>query len=123
MRKLASANASEQPSTFPTDSLNTLRFHDEAQEPLHRLPFIGRRHGEVKFWDVPSTGGYNDGNLAVEALARTFLDTLRQQPDAATPGAWLGWIAMDDWTHHTFDMTGVKPDLHPIIDSAPWAAT
>jgi len=112
MRKLTSANASEQPSTFPTDSLNTLRFHDEAQEPLHRLPFIGRRHGEVKFWDVPCTGGYVGGNLTGEALARIFLDTLRQQPYAATPGAWLGWIAMG-WMHHVFELVDIKPDLDP----------
>ena len=112
MRKLTSGSASEQPSTSPANSLRTLRFRDEAQEPLHRLPFIGRRHGEVKFWDVPCTGGYVGGNLTGEALARIFLDTLRQQPDAATPGAWLGWIAMG-WMHHTFDMAGVKPDLHP----------
>ena len=89
-----------------------LRFHDEAQEPLHRLPFIGRQHGEVKFWDVPATGGYAGGNLTGDALARIFLETLRQQSDAATPGAWLGWVAMG-WMHHVFDMVGIKPDLDP----------
>lgn len=89
-----------------------LRFHDEVQEPLHRLPFIGRQHGEVKFWDVPATGGYVGGNLTGDALARLFLETLRQQPDAATPGAWLGWVALG-WMHHVFDMVGVKPDLDP----------
>ena len=89
-----------------------LRFHQEAQEPLHRLPFIGRQHGEVKFWDVPATGGYAGGNLTGDALARIFLETLRQQSDAATPGAWLGWVAMG-WMHHVFDMVGIKPDLDP----------
>lgn len=89
-----------------------LRFHHEAQEPLHRLPFIGRQHGEIKFWDVPATGGYVGGNLTGDALARIFLETLRKQPDAATPGAWLGWIAMG-WMHHVFDMLGIKPDLDP----------
>lgn len=89
-----------------------LRFHHEAQEPLHRLPFIGRQHGEIRFWDVPTTGGYVGGNLTGDALARIFLETLRQQPDAATPGAWLGWITMG-WMHHVFDMVGIKPDLDP----------
>ena len=102
------------PSAPPAANLTRpqLRFHDEAQEPLHRLPFVGLSHGEVKFWDVPTTGGYVGGNLTGDALARIFLETLRQQPDAATPGAWLGWVA-SGWMHHVFDMVGVKPDLDP----------
>ena len=91
---------------------STLRFHPEAEQTLHRLPFVGWHHGEIKFWDVPSTGGYAGGNLTGDALARLFLETLRHQPDAATPGAWLGWVAMG-WMHHVFDMLGIKPDLDP----------
>ena len=96
----------------PKHPPSTLRFHPEAEQALHRLPFVGWHHGEIKFWDVPSTGGYVGGNLTGDALARIFLDTLRQQSAAATPGAWLGWIAMG-WMHHVFDMLGIKPDLDP----------
>lgn len=115
MRKTTSdlVSAAERPtSPSPEPPRNALRFHPEAEEALHRLPFVGWHHGEIKFWDVPSTGGYVGGNLTGDALARIFLETLRKQPDAATPGAWLGWIAMG-WMHHVFDMLGIKPDLDP----------
>lgn len=115
MRKTTSESVSvaDRPATSSSEHpRNTLCFHPEAKQALHRLPFVGWHHGEIKFWDVPSTGGYVGGNLTGDALARIFLGTLRQQPDAATPGAWLGWVAMG-WMHHVFDMVGVKPDLDP----------
>ncbi|MBS0174645.1 MAG: hypothetical protein JSR64_11470 [Nitrospira sp.] len=115
MRKTTSDSVSVADSTAsppPEHPRDALRFHPEAEEALHRLPFVGWHHGEIKFWDVPSTGGYVGGNLTGDALARIFLETLRQQSDAATPGAWLGWIVMG-WMHHVFDMVGIKPDLDP----------
>ena len=115
MRKTTSDSVSvaDRPASSSSEHpRNILRFHPEAEQALHRLPFVGWHHGEIKFWDVPSTGGYVGGNLTGDALARIFLDTLRQQSDAATPGAWLGWVAMG-WMHHVFDMVGVKPDLDP----------
>lgn len=115
MRKTTSESVpvADRPATSSSEHpRHTLCFHPEAKQALHRLPFVGWHHGEIKFWDVPSTGGYVGGNLTGDALARIFLGTLRQQPDAATPGAWLGWVAMG-WMHHVFDMVGVKPDLDP----------
>ena len=115
MRKTTSESVSvaDRPATSSSEHpRHTLCFHPEAKQALHRLPFVGWHHGEIKFWDVPSTGGYVGGNLTGDALARIFLETLRQQPDAATPGAWLGWVALG-WMHHVFDMVGVKPDLDP----------
>lgn len=115
MRKTTSESVSvaDRPATSSSEHpRHTLCFHPEAKQALHRLPFVGWHHGEIKFWDVPSTGGYVGGNLTGDALARIFLETLRQQPDAATPGAWLGWVAMG-WMQHVFDMVGVKPDLDP----------
>src|SRR5690606_22287347 len=93
MRKttLDSVSVADRPASSSSEHpRNTLRFHPEAEQALHRLPFVGWHHGEIKFWDVPSTGGYVGGNLTGDALARIFLETLRQQSDAATPGAWLG---------------------------------
>ena len=115
MRKTTSdpVSVADRPApSSPEHPRSTLRFHPEAEQALHRLPFVGWHHGEIKFWDVPSTGGYVGGNLTGDALARIFLETLRQQSAAATPGAWLGWIAMG-WMHHVFDMVGVEPDLDP----------
>lgn len=86
-----------------------LEFHRNLNEALHRLPFVGRTHGDIKFWDVPCSGGYAGGTLTGDALARIFVDTLRQQPDSDTAGAWFGWIAMG-WMHHVFAIAGVKPD-------------
>lgn len=111
MRSSISGTATSAPfPSFPKSAAKRLRYHTQAEEPLHRLPFVGWDHGQIKFWDVPCRGGYAGGTLTGDALARIFVDTLRQQPESATAGAWFGWIAMG-WMHHVFAMAGVKPDL------------
>lgn len=82
-----------------------LRYHDQKEVPLHRLPFLDSVEGKgrLSFWAVPKTGGYCGGGKTGEAMAKIYLKHLRQR--GATGGGSLQTII--------FDMMGIENDDTP----------
>lgn len=89
-----------------------LAFHPRARCALHRLPFVGRKRSDVRFWDVSSTGGYAGGTLTGEALARIFLKTLHDNPSTDAARAWLGWIC-SAWLYRSVELASVAHEHSP----------
>lgn len=107
------------------DSTSLLRYHNNKEHPLHRLPFVSRDEtkGRNSFWAVPRTGGYSGGIRTGEALARIYLNHLRAH--GATAAGSLQTIAIDmfntsdDWLE-TNTIHGQAVGFFTVLE--PWIA-
>lgn len=77
----AQSTVTRLPAAFVHQSAaSALRFKNRKKHPLHRLPFVDAVPGKVglSFWAVPKTGGYFGGNETGGALARIYMQHLKE---------------------------------------------
>lgn len=75
-----------------------LSFHRNRPNPLDQLPFVGSNAAppNLRYWNVPSNGGYGGGCETGEALALLYLQYLRHSisDDTAVLGCIVGSMRM-----------------------------